>query len=385
MMANNAMGGSEADPGHEIDGFNGSLPPSYPFVDPETAYLAYYVQWWRRYYKLVQGAKTAGRPASEIEHLATLERSTRRAVQKGLRAHPLWPWLEQFPGLGGAYTAYILRLIKDPRRFPGQRCEEGHHVPAIFREGAPCPIEKVAESEDRIEQHGAPHPIELRIESEDKAEWCGAPLRNRRGTGVRSLWHYFGLHVIDGKRARKRRGKQADWVTEAPGILLGPQGIADQIIIGRVEPYRSRYDHEKARIAEERGVLDNGDRDGVDGMTEVDGPHGSARSPGKRGESDNGDRDGVEELDEIGHGAGSTRSPSSDNGDRDGVEQKLEIDKPCGSARSPTNCDGSEVEAPNESEASVGLRPVQIHTIARTIAIKAFVGDLLIAWKGLCR
>ena len=69
--------------------------------------------------------------------------------------------------------------------------------------------------------------------------------------------HYLGLHVIDGRRARKRKGKKADWVTEAPGILLGPQGIADQIIRHRVEPYRSRYDHEKERIADERGVLED--------------------------------------------------------------------------------------------------------------------------------
>ncbi len=322
------MGMPESSGGHffESEKWVGALPASFPFVDAETAYLAYAVTWWRRYFKLVQGAKTALRPKAEIEGLAKLEAATRRATQKALKAHPLWPWLEQFPGVRGTYTAYILHLIKDPRRFPGQQCEEGHYLPDIFVEGVPCPFEQRAESELR-------------------AETCGAPLHGRRGTGVRSLWHYFGLHVIDGKRARKRKGKAADWVTEAPGILLGPQGIADQIIRHRVEPWRSRYDHEKERIADERGVLD-GDRVEVGSRCESENQTGPARSP-------NGDGSEVDRLaeSEASHGLRSS--------------------------------DGSEVVAGNESESEPGLRPVRIHTIARTIALKAFVGDLLIAWKAV--
>ena len=321
---------SSGDHSAESERICGALPASFPFVDAETAHLAYVVTWWRRYFKLVQGAKAAERPKAEIDGLAKLEARTRRATQKALKAHPLWPWLEQFPGVRGTYTAYIVQLIKDPRRFPGRRCEEGHYLPDIYVEGAPCPIE-------------------LGAESDEVAERCGAPLHGRRGTGVRSLWHYLGLHVIDGRRARKRKGKAADWVTEAPGILLGPQGIADQIILRQVEPYRSRYDHEKERIAAERGVLE-GDRAEVDVNHEIERSAGSARSP-KCGGSE--------------------------------VETGTEIERRPGLRPVGTNKGGPGVEDIDEREGPIGLRPIQLHTIARTIALKAFVGDLLIAWKGL--
>lgn len=267
----------EIDPAHEM------LPPAYPYIDPETAALDYSVAWWRRYAKLVQGAKTADRTEREVEALSKIERSTRRMVKKALRAHPMWSWLE--PGVRGPYSAWVVARIRDPRRFPGMRCggKDRHYVPAIYEEGAPCPIEYGGESAQGPER-------------------CGAPLHSRRGTGVRSLWHYFGLHVVNGRRARRRRGQRATWVTEAGGFLLGPQGVADQIIMHEVEPYVTRYREKKAEIIETRGLIEGADEQA-----------GAQRESGHR-------------------------------------------------------------HAP--------VHPAQAHTIARTVAVKAWVGDLLMEWKG---
>jgi hypothetical protein len=74
----------------------------------------------------------------------------------------------------------------------------------------------------------------------------GAMLSPRTSTGTRSLWHYFGLHVVDGRLPRRQKGVQSDWNGAARALVLGKKGIADQIIMHRTEPYRTTYDTKKA-------------------------------------------------------------------------------------------------------------------------------------------
>lgn len=50
-------------------------------------------------------------------------------------------------------------------------------------------------------------------------------------------------------------------------------------------------------------------------------------------------------------------------------------------AISPSLIDGAEAEPRGEVEAQAGLRPIQIDQIARKVAAKAFVADLLTEWK----
>lgn len=275
---------------------SGAQPSPYP--DAATAELAVVVRWWVRFDKMQRGMQTAMQPKKMIEAAQAIERSYRRQVEKALRRHPLWPWLADKPGLRGPFVAWIIARIRDPRRFPGQRCEAGHYLPAGYEVGVPCPIVNGGEI-DR------------------PAESCGTPiLAPRHGTGVRSVWHYFGLHVENGRRARKVAGKRASWVTEAGGILLGPKGIADQIVAHGAEPYRGSYEQQKERLQVVRGAVDPG------------------------------------------------------------VETAMQ-------RGSSPNVGGTEVEGRCEAVDHHGLRPFQIHRIARTIAVKAFVGDLLIEWKRL--
>lgn len=62
-----------------------------------------------------------------------------------------------------------------------------------------------------------------------------------------------------------------------------------------------------------------------------------------------------------------------------------EIEDTDGFASRADTDEGAEAEASTEIDAPRGLRPFQVHAIARTVAVKAFVGDLLIAWKEVCR
>jgi len=218
-----------------------------------------------------------------------------RKIRAELERQPVWPWLSEFPGLGGVHTARLIALIGDPHRFPGRQCDAGHHHSA------------------------ADHHFEIDVPSGCGYELadgtvCAAPVGPvRRGTGTRSLWHYLGLHVVDGRSPRKRKGQRVDWNPKGRTAVLMPGGIADQIVRARVPVYRDLYDATKARLTNERAV-------------------------------------GAREIAAL---AG------------------------------PLASEGAEVEDRLAPELTVGLRPFQIDAIARKVAAKAFVADLLAEWKRL--
>ena len=200
-----------------------------------------------------------------IPVLPLAESDKRKAVsivKKLLHAHPLWPWLDQFPGLGGAQVAWIIARISDPHRFP--------------------------------------RPGEL-------------------GNGTRALWHYLGLYP----GGRRIRGLSTSYCTQAKGLLVGEMGIADSIVIYRPQPYRRIYEEYKerriARIEAEGGVVIRG------------------KAPDWSSEN-----------------AQATESLPSDKG---GAEIQLEV------------------------EVRDGTPLIYIERVAKTVAVKAFVADMLQEWK----
>lgn len=242
---------------------------------------------WRDVQQARLAADQRGMPEVAAE-LHRMENRVAEQVKRALRRHPVWPWLSQFPGLGGVATARLLARIGDPLRFPGQKCSMGHTSAPVYAVGDPCPI------------------------TDWEANSCpGTMLAPRTTTGTRSLWHYAGLHVVDGHAPRKAKGKRADWDPKARTAVLQPDGIADQIIKHKVAPYVGVYYATKERL-QSRAV-------------EV-----------------------AESVAAIG--------PATH---------------------------GAEAESTSESECVGGLRPIQIHKIARTVAAKAFVGDLLRELKRL--
>jgi hypothetical protein len=259
--------------------------------DPITLALGYYAATWRDVQQLRLSMSQRELDEATILSAKAMEERLGTTLSKMLRQHVLWPWLSQYPGLGGVHTARVIAKVRDPRRFPGQQCDLGHTTTPDHAIGDQCPLT-----------------------DPDGVQCPGRMAAPRSGTGVRSLWHYCGLHVVNGQSPRKTKGQRADWDPIARTAILQPSGIADAIVRSRVPRYRDIYDATKARLISERGA---------DLASVVDTSSGTAL------------------------------------------------------------IEGSEVAESNGIDREHGLRPFQIDAIARKVAAKAFVGDLLIEWKRL--
>jgi hypothetical protein len=271
----------------------------------------------------VHAASRTERPIPEVilgafAGMKTMEDQIARGLKRELRKHPLWPWLSEYPGLAGPLTARLIAIIADPWRFPGRVCARGHHLSAAYT-GELCPYVEVEDGgEEALEDDIASAAVldggetgEKHAETERRSA-CLAPIGPiRPGTGVASLWHYCGLHVVDGRMPRPRRGVQADWHPQARVLLLGPNGLADQIIKHKAEPYYGFYVETKDRLLRERGDSSIGNDSATASLA-------------------------------SGEGADWTPAPDRVPG---------------------------------------ALSRIHAHRIARVVAVKRFLGDLLIEWK----
>lgn len=231
--------------------------------------------------------------------LQPIEDRLSERIKRELRAHPAWPWLAQYPGLGGVHAARLVALIGDPHRFPGAVCDAGHHHAA--RSGLAM---------------GSNVSLACGVSLADESI-CPAQVGPvRGGTGTRHLWAYLGLAPVDGHLPRRTRGQQATWNPVGRTICLQPGGLAEQIVRLRVPKYRDIYDEAKARLASERG------------------PEASHAS-------------------EVLRGPAPLHSQATD-------ESVLDL---------------------STTQPLARLSPIQVEKRARTIAVKAFAGDLLAELK----
>lgn len=224
--------------------------------------------------------------------LGLAEKEAAKRVNKMLRQHVLWPWLSARPGLGGIHMARVIALIGDPRRFPGQKCSKGHTSLPDYAVGSPCPVA-----------------------DPKTGELCDGIMEPpRRTTGVRSVWHYLGLHCdAEGKAPRRRIGVKADWQPKGRASCMQPNGIAEHIVKQKGCPYRPVYDAARERLSQR------------------------------------------------------------------GADPESEIDLACG----PEDGGGAAEISPVIEGAIGRLRPIQVHNIARKIAVKAAIGDMFMEWKRL--
>lgn len=252
-----------------------------------------------------------------VAEFEKVEKQVSTRLSKTLRSHRLWPWLSQFPGLGGAHTALVIGRIGDPRRYPGQRCSEGHYLAPLYKVGAVCPVTLAAEVAPATDSVAGGEEESLASggdrETDARCACKGTMREARTTTGVSSLWHWAGLHVVDGRAPTKRRGVQADWEPRVRASVMQPGGIAEQIVRLGVPRYVDIY-----RAAKERLVLRV-----VETPTENETVY-----------------DDATEEQRVGEGT-----------------RKIEL-------------------APARP-----LRLFEADRIARKIAAKAFLGDLLVEWK----
>ncbi len=250
---------------HEIDKEIGP-PPRH--IDETTTRLSAYAKAFEDAQQ-VRKASTLRGDLVAADMFFTVEQRLSRRLGKELKTHTLWPFLEPLTGLAGPLTARAIAVIGDPRRFPGQQCSIGHTLPPMYEPGDQCPVtatEKLTEIDgsagggDDLPTADAPTEIEARnggfsdtaaetaTESETLVGRCVGVMRPPRPhSGVRSLWHYAGLHVVNGQLPKRRKGTQIDWNPTLRTLALQPHGIADQIIVHRTEPYRGLYDQARTR------------------------------------------------------------------------------------------------------------------------------------------
>lgn len=263
--------------------------------------------------------------------LRDIEDRVGRQIAKELHDHPLWPWLSEQRGLTGVTTARVVAIIGDPWRFPGQACTVGHIMRPVQPIGGPCP--DISRDEDG-----------------DAQPCTGTMLAPRETTGVRSLWRYFGLDVEDGRLPMRRKGKQGHWHVVGRSLILNDVGIAGQIVRQRTPKYRDIYDRHKARLL------------GADVQPEIEG------------------RVGAENRVEIEALSGADAGPESEWGN--GADPAVEIEGRCGADERTAIGRGVGAEGGGESEPPAGTKPRwQVEKIARTVAAKEFIGDLLMEWK----
>jgi hypothetical protein len=263
-----ANGAGKAD--HPVEDVSGlGLPSRY--IDPETELLGQLAATWQDFAQTRKAAAQRQMPEVVVDRFQTMETWLGEQLKKALRQHPLWPWLSQFPGLGGVHTARLIARIGDPRRFPGQQCDRGH---TFTPRDAVSPTSTMA------------------------------------------------CPFVDMATGEVCPGRVLDPIGRT--AVLQPDGIAEAIVRNRVPIYRERYDREKTRLTAERGV---------EVASEIDHPHGPRSS---------------------------------------------EVD-----AESERAAGGVEADVAAVSVPSLGLRPFQLDALARKIAVKAFVGDLLAEWKRL--
>lgn len=313
------------------------------------------IRLWQRGFKndiakaLLEEKKYIGRNGKETTKRVGLEIEVGQWLVRELSLQPIWPWLVEHHYPRGVYVARLVALIRDPRRFPGQPCSapRRHYSPPLYAVGSPCPVLIREKNKDG-----------KKVENP-----CGASLlAPRPHTGVASLHHYLGLHVVDGHSPRRKSGQKADWSTIGKTICLGDRGIADQIVLhrGLHQPKSKKpcrlgedcpmwqlgliYDANYARLVAERGIEAVGEHDGAD-----------------------------------------------DPAQTEGAEAVVETEFPCGSLRSITRGRRADVTTESDSTRCVydhgpGLKPLKPHeidAIARKIAVKAFVADLLTEMKRL--
>lgn len=232
--------------------------PAWRFDAPLTGVLKRYADTFHDIQRMRTTAKQRGqytlttRYEQEEEILADF-------LAKALQQHPLWDFLAPLPALHTALAARVIGEIGHPGRFPGQKCANGHYAVSMFEPGTPCPALTWPETKE-----GA------RAKTKIQCTALMLPPRVKQDmTGVRSLWHFAGLHTVseccgwqrdhDGNCEQcglTAKGvapslvllkepdgsfRKRDWNPKLRTLIMKETGVADQITRHKAEPYYSAH------------------------------------------------------------------------------------------------------------------------------------------------
>jgi len=161
----------------------------------------------------------------EVEHL---EKEIDKRLKKCAQNHPLWSyWLKNITGIGEVLAAQLIHLITGKK-----------HT-------AEC-------MEKREEYFSKKKPGEKRA---PKFE-CDCPIMEiERFHSVSALHKYAGMHVVDGKAPRMRKGQKVNWNPKLRSVCYN---VGKSFVMNRSSPYRPHYDRFKAEEKQKHPELSKG-------------------------------------------------------------------------------------------------------------------------------
>lgn len=167
-----------------------------------------------------------------LNPLDQLEKYIAKQVRIEVRKNPFWDyWLKTVKGIGEIYAAQLISLIT------GQK-----HT-------SECQAKRDAYYSKKEKGEG----------KRDQSYECDCPpMEIERFPYISSLWKYAGLHVVDGKAARRRKGQKVDW---NPRLRSTCYNIGKSFVINTKGPYRQHYDRFKAEDTEKHPGLSKGHLD----------------------------------------------------------------------------------------------------------------------------
>ena len=152
-----------------------------------------------------------------LSELDRLEKDLIKKIPASLEAESLiWgAWLSHITGIGAVLAAQLVHLIKGQVHTDECKVERERYF-----------------SKKRLG------------ESLRGLYVCDCPVKEiERFPTVSSLWKYAGLHVVNGKAPKMKRGEKVDWNPKLRSLCWK---ISDSFVKKRDSPYRKYYDEFKA-------------------------------------------------------------------------------------------------------------------------------------------
>jgi hypothetical protein len=168
-----------------------------------------------------------------LASLKTLEDYIAKEIKKEVHEQAIWNyWLKSVKGVGEIFSAQLISLIY------GQ----------------------VHTSECQVKRDAYYSKKDKGEEKRAQTYECDCPVTGmERFPMVSSLWKYAGMHVVDGKAPKRKKGEKITWNPRFRSVCynIGKSFV----MVGKGGPYRAYYDKVKAEDTEKHPDLRKGHLD----------------------------------------------------------------------------------------------------------------------------
>lgn len=168
-----------------------------------------------------------------MKTLETLEDYISKEIKNEVHEHPIWNyWLKDVKGIGEIFSAQLISLIYGQVHTP--ECQEKRDAYYSKKEKG---------EGKRAEKYECECPV----------------VGIGRFPMVSSLWKYAGLHVVNGKAPKRKKGEKVTWNPRLRSVCynIGKSFV----MVGKGGPYRAHYDEMKAEEFEKHPEITKGHAD----------------------------------------------------------------------------------------------------------------------------